>query len=409
VVGTPNNGPAGTVPARPAFNLSQQVPICYVVNKAGASYIKGFNGYNEDDGTNGYILDARVWTSTGGGGGSGSGASVSEGGTGQTQFSQGLIWQASTIGTTALATVPATNSGTLGLGIQPQVNNPPGGQPIDVMQIGGGTVANGATALSRIIGSHAVMPGVGGGTVSNTMTVYADAPAFGTNRYAGYFAGGLASTGVTAFPTAQATGETCYRSDLRSWFMWDGGAWRQMGTPFFTTAARPASPPADFRYIDLTDGKSYRYYSGAYNQCFSRVRTLAVAGNTDVYSGTVIGAGTYTPVMVVTFTVVDPGASIDIAVNANASITNGAVVNNFLMDILVDSTTAYSLCGLNNVAASSSLVSLPGGTVNIGSLAAGSHQLSVRYYGFQQFTLSARYAGYVPFEFCRIQVFESRN
>jgi hypothetical protein len=69
---------------------------------------------------------------------------------------------------------------------------------------------------------------------------------------------------ATAFPPFPNTDDTCFRSNLGAWFRWDGTAWRQMGRAFFATASRPAAPPTDYRYVDLTDGFAYRWNGSAY-------------------------------------------------------------------------------------------------------------------------------------------------
>jgi hypothetical protein len=70
---------------------------------------------------------------------------------------------------------------------------------------------------------------------------------------------------ATAFPASPASGDTCFRSDLGAWFRYDGAAWQQMGLAFFTTATRPAAPPTNYRYADLTDGAIYRYNGTTYD------------------------------------------------------------------------------------------------------------------------------------------------
>jgi hypothetical protein len=69
---------------------------------------------------------------------------------------------------------------------------------------------------------------------------------------------------ATAFPASPNTSDTCFRSDLGAWFRYDGAAWQQMGTATFTTANRPAAPPTDYRYYDLTTKAVYRWMGSAY-------------------------------------------------------------------------------------------------------------------------------------------------
>jgi hypothetical protein len=69
---------------------------------------------------------------------------------------------------------------------------------------------------------------------------------------------------ATSFPASPNTSDTCFRSDLGAWFRYDGTAWQQMGTADFTTANRPAAPPTDYRYYDLTTKAVYRWDGSAY-------------------------------------------------------------------------------------------------------------------------------------------------
>jgi hypothetical protein len=70
---------------------------------------------------------------------------------------------------------------------------------------------------------------------------------------------------ASSFPASPNTSDTCFRSDLGAWFRYDGAAWQQMGLAFFTTATRPAAPPTNYRYADLTDGAIYRYNGSTYD------------------------------------------------------------------------------------------------------------------------------------------------
>jgi fibronectin-binding autotransporter adhesin len=182
-----------SLPAFPGFNLSLHVPICYAVNRFQSAYIRG---YDQDDNLNGYLKDARVWMATGGTGGTGSGATVPDGGTGQTTFNQGLIWQAHpTNGATPLATIAATTDGTRGLAISPQLNGPLGGVTVYQTE-DGGIINNAAAPLARMVNRHILSPVKSGSTATEAVSLQVEAGAGATANASAVFVGNIRVGGI---------------------------------------------------------------------------------------------------------------------------------------------------------------------------------------------------------------------
>jgi len=128
---------------------------------------------------------------------------VGEGGTGNTTFTQGLIWQASAAnGSTPLATVPATNGTGLGLGITPSVPGVNAGVGADMIQLGGGVLNNGATIPSLLAGLHVVNPTIGSGVPTNAVSLLVDNATRGAGNAAAILNGPVRIGG----PTMPASG-----------------------------------------------------------------------------------------------------------------------------------------------------------------------------------------------------------
>jgi hypothetical protein len=421
VIGTPvNSANVPPIASFPAFNLAQYVPLCYAISRTGQTAILDYD--QSGNASNGYLVDARVWMSTGGTGGAGSGFNVIDGGTGQSGFAQGLIWQASsTTPSAALATVPATTNPQAGLAVQPTVPTPtPGGVQVDVIQLGGGAnppIANGLTGFSRMVGTHLLTPSKSGaGVATDAVSLLVDAGAGGTNNASAIFAGGarvggitmpvrafdvtgdiggsgdVNIVGVTTFPTTNLTvGQTCYRRDLHALFMLEStgpSVWRQCGIPGFSTAGRPAaSTLTDFRYFDLTDRYTYRSTGTVYQRHSTGIVQLNIRETTNLFNGLVSLLDSWQPINVFqSFTVEDTNSVIRLTLNTRIAIVPGAGGASLVVALTVDQPQANGSplrIRMNGAFASASANGATGGgSVDLpaGTLAAGPHTLRAEYY-----------------------------
>ena len=275
----------------------------------------------------------------------------------------------------------------------------------------------------------------------------------------------------TAFPASPSSGDTCFRSDLGAWYRYDGTTgtgtvstaitgtgsqtvtttaahglavgdavlidaelvpvtavpssttftaswgtahvgsstftfyrWRQMGAAFYATASRPANPPTGYLYVDTTDNHTYRYTGTAYVTEAARLRLLDWTASTDI-AGASLTASTYNSLFSAqSFTVVDAASTIEVTALIGTLLFGGS--SELALAIVIDSTTHYSLCSAYFEAAST-FIGLPGNTVNIGSLSAGSHTVQAQVYPLANCTIYCR-ASSVPInEFLRIQVHEN--
>jgi hypothetical protein len=212
--------------------------------------------------------------------------------------------------------------------------------------------------------------------------------------------------GVTAFPGTPATGLEVYREDFGSWFRWDGTAWRQVGDAYFTTAARPAAPPTDYRYLDLTDHFTYRWTGSAYLKQSTTIRQLDSFYTTDQYTGAPWTAATWGSLgTTLTFTVEDANSQIEINILLAAMI-QCSVASEIATSIIIDSTARYNVSG-GVVPSAGAYTKFTGGMMNVGTLSAGTHTILV-----QAMSVSAGTMTFIPasssYSFLRTQVFERK-
>ena len=211
----------------------------------------------------------------------------------------------------------------------------------------------------------------------------------------------------TSFPASPATNDTCFRSDLGTWFRYDGAAWQQMGFASFSTSLRPASPPTNYRYIDTTDGHIYRWTGSAYAACLGRVRILDYTTGLDLFSGLALTATTYVDCSLAnSFTVTDASANIEVTVDLAAIITSTTASNEFTLFVLIDGTTRYALA-TSIVATANSYVGIAGGTIDIGTLSVGAHTAKTQLYAVSAATGYCRTSSLAPYEHFRMQVHEN--
>jgi hypothetical protein len=371
IPGFANTAPSDdpSAPAKPTFSGNQR-SICYVHLRSASTIIKA-----SDDGTNGWIEDARTFLA---------GASpstlpigVSDGGTGNSTYASSGLLMAGVGSTTAPFTeVAATTSVTQGLNIAPTTT--PATSDSAQTVLGGGTIATGASSLTNAIGLDVITATkTGTGVLTRHSPLRSTAGAIGTDNYAGIFLGGVAITGVTAFPAAPQTNETCYRRDLGAWFRWDATAWRQMGDAYFTNATRPAAPPNGFRYRDLTDNFTYRYTGSTYVKQSTAVRLADYILASDTWSATALSAGGFIAVgSTINFTVEDAGSQVALhfaiaMVYQNTSATQGHTALRLNVDGVLGTVIADNFLAASNYAA------LNGGTVVLSGLSAGSHSVYV--------------------------------
>jgi hypothetical protein len=182
----------------PAFSLGDCIPLAYVYIPSGTpTTIKDQN----DNTGNGWIVDARTWQGGSSGvGGVGSPITVSQGGTGQTTFNQGLIYQP-TAGTGNLQVVPTLSDTFRGLALQPTLNGPSGSSPVASVELGGGAINNGTTTMARMMGTHLVPPiRTGSVNANEVVAVQVDLPSAGGGTYASAIFAGAVRVGNTNMP-----------------------------------------------------------------------------------------------------------------------------------------------------------------------------------------------------------------
>lgn len=205
-------GAENATPVRGGFLNTTDIPICYVLVRTGST-----RTILNDDSTNALILDARR-TFTFASNAAGGVSAVSNGGTGQSSFAaSGLLYTAG--GATAFTTIAATTGTALGFALTPTLT--PAGGNTDLVQLGGGVIATGATNITTANGLHimaATKTGTGTITNFNAVTIEAPTVAIGTNllslnvlgnaAVSGNMSvgGGLTFTGAFAVSAASAAG-----------------------------------------------------------------------------------------------------------------------------------------------------------------------------------------------------------
>jgi hypothetical protein len=433
-------GPENASPVRGPFLNATDVPLAYVLVRPAST-----RTILNDDNTNALIIDARrpyTFSSPAASGVSG----VSTGGTGQSSFATAGIL-VSPGGTSPLATIPGAASATVGMGVTPTVA--PAGLDADGFQIGPVTVATTGTNITNFRSMHLRPPTLTGtGTVANMYGVYTEGPttAGTTTTIADYIKTGTTGSigvvvdtvaaptgnlqewrangtpvatlsplgtfaptgmrGVTSFPASPTTSLSVYREDLGAWFRYDGTAWRQVGDAYFTTAARPAAPPTDYRYRDLTDRFTYRWTGSAYIKQQTALNLLNYQAVADIFNSSAAVVSTMTDVITnQSFTVQDANSRILVATSGAAQYLAGAGQASLGARVLIDSTTAYQM-PVGGANAGQFTNWLGAATFDVGPLSAGSHTVKVQYYAGGAATLYLRPSTQPNFEALRIQVTE---
>jgi hypothetical protein len=196
-----------TNPAYPAFSGNQR-GVAYAHMRQGMSVIK-----DVDDGTNGWIEDARQWIP--GANVSSIPVTVAEGGTGVTSFTganSGLIFQQTPGATTPLTKINAA-LGASGFSFAPAISGITGAGTVYGFE-SAATVATAGTNSAVVAGAHIAAPTVsGGGTQTTVYGALIDGPAYGTNRYGVWVNAGSTTTvgQVVNMPTSSTADNTQYR------------------------------------------------------------------------------------------------------------------------------------------------------------------------------------------------------
>jgi hypothetical protein len=211
---------------------------------------------------------------------------------------------------------------------------------------------------------------------------------------------------ASAFPASPNTADTCFRSDLGAWFRYDGTAWQQMGLATFTTAARPAAPPTDYRYRDLTDRFTYRWTGSAYVKQGTALNLLNYIATADIFNASAAVVTTQTDVLAnQSFTVQDANSRILVSVSSGASFQGSTSNAPLGTRVLIDNTTAYQM-PTGGAVASQLTTWLYAATFDVGPLSAGSHTVKIQYYAFNAATLYLRPGTQPNYEALRVQVTE---